>query len=148
MLVYRIALQQYSNKLTASGYAARWNPKGFFVLYTAQSRALACLENLVHRSGEGDNKLFKTLIIDIPSSIKIHVIDPKKLKKGWEKMENYSYCQNIGLDWLTEAKAPILKVPSVIIKNEYNFVINTHHPQFKKIKLIGKEDFIFDYRLL
>jgi RES domain-containing protein len=137
MLVYRISMQQYANKLTASGYAARWNPKGFFVLYTAQSRALACLENLVHRSGEGDNKLFKTLIINIPSTLKIQTIDAKKLKKGWEKAENYGYCQKIGLDWLSEAKAPILKVPSSIIKNEFNFIVNTHHPHFKKIILEG-----------
>ena len=62
MLVYRIVLEKYAS-LYASGVEGRWNSSGAKVLYTASSRALACLENVVHRSGEGLNDLFRTLVM-------------------------------------------------------------------------------------
>ena len=58
MLVYRITKTMYADRLVASGGAARWNSRGQFVIYTAATRALACLENVVHRSGEGLTAIF------------------------------------------------------------------------------------------
>ncbi|HMO61717.1 MAG TPA: RES family NAD+ phosphorylase [Ferruginibacter sp.] len=145
--MYRITTVQWSRELTASGNAARWNSKGRYVIYTAESRALACLENLVHRSGEGDNRLYKVMLITIPASVKVEVIDISKLKKDWFVMEQYPYCQSIGNDWLQKQQSAILKVPSVVIKKEYNYLINPQHPDFKKIKLSATEDFDFDSRI-
>ncbi len=147
MIVYRIAKEEYSTVLKASGYAARWNHKGSFVIYTAESRSLACLENLVHRSGEGNNALYRVMIIQIPDDLKIDIIDEGHLKTGWQKNENFIYCQNKGADWLLAGITAILKVPSALIKNEFNFILNSNHPDFKKIKLTSAEDFIFDPRL-
>jgi len=146
MTVYRIAKEEYSTALKASGYATRWNHKGSFVIYSAASRSLACLENLVHRSGEGNNALYRVMIIQIPENIGVTIIDEGNLKAGWKNAESELYCRNIGADWLSTAATAILKVPSVLIKNEFNFVINSNHPDFKKIKLTGTEDFIFDQR--
>jgi RES domain-containing protein len=146
MTVYRIAKEEYSTALKASGYAARWNNKGSFVIYTAESRSLACLENLVHRSGEGNDSLYKVMVIEVPDNLEIDVINVKKLKPGWQKIENYTYCRNMAADWLSAGDMAILKVPSVLVKNEFNFILNPNHPDFKKIKLTGAEDFIFDPR--
>ncbi|MBL0146376.1 MAG: RES family NAD+ phosphorylase [Chitinophagaceae bacterium] len=146
MIVYRIAKEEYSKALKASGYAARWNSKGAYVIYTAESRSLACLESLVHRSGEGNNALYKVMLIKIPDTLKMDSIEESRLKKGWQKIENVFYTQAIGTDWLSTGKSCILKVPSVIIKNEVNYILNPQHPDFKKIKLTGTEDFIFDAR--
>jgi RES domain-containing protein len=82
MRVFRISLSKWSNKLTASGYPGRWNSKGKYVIYTAGSRALACLENVVHRSGEGLNNNFKVMIIEIPSKIKITELKKKNSPKN------------------------------------------------------------------
>jgi RES domain-containing protein len=147
MIVYRIAKEAYCKALKPSGYAARWNPKGSFVIYAAESRSLACLENLVHRSGEGNDALYKVMIIEVPDDLKIDLLDIADLKTGWQKIENYSYCQSLATAWLSDGGTAILKVPSVLVKNEFNFVINAFHPDFKKIKLTGTEDFIFDPRL-
>ncbi len=146
MIVYRITKEEYSTLLKASGYPARWNAKGSFVIYTAETRSLACLENLVHRSGEGNNALYKVMLIQIPDNLKMEVINIADLKKEWQKIENYFYCQQLASGWLNDFKTAVLKVPSVIIKNEFNYLINTAHPDFKKIKLSGVEDFIFDTR--
>jgi RES domain-containing protein len=146
MIVYRITKEEYSKQLKASGYPARWNAKGSFVIYTAETRSLACLENLVHRSGEGNNALYKVMIIQIPDSLKIDSIEITDLKKDWQKIENYAYCQALAADWLSSFKSAVCKVPSVVIKNEFNYLLNPAHSDFKKIKLTGVEDFIFDAR--
>ena len=146
MNVFRITTAQWSKSLTASGYPARWNAKGRFVIYTAGSRALACLENLVHRSGEGNNALYKVMVIEIPDTILIEEIQTSDLKKDWHLIDNYPYCQLLGGKWLNEQKSAVLRVPSVIIKKENNYLINPNHPDFNQIKLIGNEDFDFDKR--
>ncbi len=146
MNVFRITTDQWSKSLTASGYPARWNGRGRFVIYTAESRSLACLENLVHRSGEGNNDLYKVMVIEIPDNISIAEIEASSIKKDWHTIDNYIYCQTLGSKWLNDLKCAVLKVPSVIILKEHNYLINPNHPDFKKIKLAGNEDFDFDRR--
>ena len=147
MEVYRISIVKWTKKLTASGYAARWNSKGKYVIYTASSRALACLENIVHRSGEGLNDKFKVMLIKIPNDIKIEEIKIESLPKGWSNIENYSLTQKIGDEWIESSKTAVLKVPSAIVNMESNYLINPNHKEFNKIKLVGREDFKFDKRL-
>jgi RES domain-containing protein len=146
MNVFRITTDQWSKSLTASGYPARWSAKGRFVIYTAGSRALACLENLVHRSGEGTNALYKVMIIEMPDSISMEVLEESTLKRDWHTIDNYSYCQSLGGKWLNDSASAVLRVPSVVIKKEFNYLINPNHPDFNKIKLAGNEDFDFDKR--
>jgi RES domain-containing protein len=146
MTVYRITLEQWSRQLTASGFPARWSSRGNFMIYTAGSRALACLENLVHRSGEGSNALFKVMLIEIPDKITIETLDIKKLKRDWYSMQHYPYCQVLGDTWLKELRSAVLQVPSSVIQQEHNYLINPAHPDFKKIKLSGVESFDFDER--
>jgi RES domain-containing protein len=147
MRVFRISLSKWSNKLTASGFPGRWNSKGKFVIYTAGSRALACLENVVHRSGEGLNNNFKVMVIEIPSKVKITEIRKKELPKGWYKYKSYSKCQKIGDTWIMDQETAVLKIPSSIISKEYNYLINTSHKDFRYIKLIEIENFDFDPRI-
>jgi len=147
MRVYRITLKKWSKDLKASGYPARWNSKGVFVIYTSSSRALASLENIVHRTSEGLNNLFSTIIIDIPNQLKIKEINQKRLPQNWFEYDSYSDCQKIGDKWITEGKFPILKVPSAIIKKEHNYLINPNHKLFKKVKIKEIENFEFDPRL-
>ena len=73
-------------------------------------------------------------------------IEAGDLKKNWEQINSFFYCQSMAFSWSNNATTAILKVPSVIIKKEYNYLINPQHPDFKLIKLIGAEDFDFDQR--
>jgi RES domain-containing protein len=72
MIVYRITLEKWARNLAASGRAARWNSNGRFMLYTASTRALAYLENVVHRHGMGKDDFFKVMVINIPDDLAIH----------------------------------------------------------------------------
>jgi RES domain-containing protein len=146
MIVYRITTAQWSNKLQASGNVARWNTRGSFVIYTAGSRALACLENLVHRSGEMNGKQYKVMLIEIPVNVINEEILIGSMENGWKSLTNFSCCQTLGANWLSDGKSAVLKVPSIIIEQENNYLINPQHADFKLIKLVGEEDFGFDAR--
>ena len=148
MIVYRITLAKWSGNLTASGRAARWNSNGHFMLYTASTRALACLENMVHRRSIGTDDLFGVTLIEIPDDLKIKKIDKGELPVNWQKYINYTSCQAIGDKWLKENRTTILQVPSAIITEEYNYLLNPQHPDFSRIKVHSTEKFTFDERLL
>jgi RES domain-containing protein len=144
MEVYRISLAKYVTALTASGNAARWNSKGKFVVYTASSAALACLENVVHRSGEGLNAFFKVMRIHVPDELTVETVEPKELPEDWLDFSSYPECQKIGNAWLEKGSSAVLKVPSAVILTEYNYLLNPAHPHFANITLRATEDFVFD----
>lgn len=131
----------------ASGRAARWNPNETEVIYTASSRSLACLENVVHRSQVGLNQLFSILTIEVPDNLKKGVIKLSDLPTDWREFAQMPLTQNIGENWLTKSETAILQVPSSIIEEEVNYLINPQHIDFKKIKLLRTDRFVFDMRI-
>jgi RES domain-containing protein len=147
MLVYRITLTKFADKLVASGRAARWNPNETEVIYTASSRSLACLENVVHRSQLGLNQLFSVMTIEVPDSVRKQIVKPDDLPADWKEFAQMPLTQSIGEKWLGEAQTAILQVPSSIIEEEANYLINPHHPDFRKIKLLRIDPFLFDVRI-
>ena len=147
MIVFRITLAKYAERLFASGNPARWNSKDIKVIYTAGSRSLACLENVVHRTAHGLQENFLTILIEIPENLKVNVIDKRSLIQGWHDFSNMPYTQNIGDKWIESASSAVLKVPSAIVPEEYNYVLNPAHIDFGKVKHLGAEPFEFDIRL-
>ena len=147
MEVYRITLANWANSLVASGRAARWNSADRFVIYTAASRALACLENVVHRTGRGLQADFRTICIDIPDTLPIEIIALETLPPNWSEFEQYAHCQRLGDAWLASRKSAILQVPSAIIPAEHNFLLNPQHPDFAYIQISQVEPFVFDSRI-
>lgn len=147
MVVFRITIERWAGFLTASGYPARWNSKGTHIIYTASSRALACLENLVHRSGEGLNQQFKITEIYIPDHISAEQIHQKNLPEDWYQMNSYHHCQKIGDQWIENTESLLLEVPSSIIRDESNILINPHHSEFSNIEIQKVTPFDFDERL-
>ena len=73
-------------------------------------------------------------------------MDVAVLKKDWHTIDNYVYCQSFGSKWLNGFKSAVLKVPSVTVKKEHNYLINPNHPDFKLMTFAGNEDFDFDKR--
>lgn len=147
MIIYRISLEKWADKLVASGNPARWNSKGVYVLYAASTRSLACLENVVHRDGKGLNDNFRTMLIQVPDDLKITTITLASLDHSWREWEATSYTRAIGDAWAVRLESAVLRVPSAIIPDEFNYVINTAHPDFGKISLIRTEPFQFDPRI-
>ena len=147
MNVYRIVLAKWADNLTGSGRAARWNSANRFVIYTASSRALACLENVVHRSGRGLQARFRTMVINIPDSLPVAEVQAETLPDDWATFENYSICQHNGDAWLSAGQTAVLRVPSAIIPLEFNYLLNPQHPDFRLISIKQVEPFTFDSRI-
>lgn len=150
MLVYRISKAQYAEKLTASGAANRWNKSGQFVIYASASRALASLELVVHRAAILQSETYKVMVIEVPieEAEALQEISIADLPEGWNGLQFYPRLQEIGSDWYKSHEKLILKVPSALIPQEHNYVINTRHELFQThVKLIGLEDFFWDRRL-
>lgn len=148
MIVYRITLAKWAGTLTASGRAARWNSHGNFLVYTAGTRSLACLENVVHRVSIGPDAQFKVTLIEIPDSLTIDEISKDDLPSDWKEYTNYSTCQELGDQWIKNGNSAVLRVPSAIINEEYNYLLNPLHTDFTKIKVDSLESFSFDDRLI
>ena len=149
MEAFRITTKKWANKLTASGFAARWNSEGIFVLYAAENRSLACLENLVHRNGFGLNDNFCVITIYIPDNLKTAEISIEDLPDSWDFQDEAAHliCRIFGNQWILDQRYVILKVPSAIVNNEFNILINPNHKDFDKIVIKSIEKFTFDHRL-
>ena len=147
MLVYRIALTKYANGLKASSRAARWNPNEVEMIYTSSSRSLACLENVVHRSQLGLNQLFSVITIQLDERIQKETIQLNGLPEDWREFYQMPFTQAIGEKWIRENRSAVLEVPSSIVEEEVNCLLNPLHDDFKLIQLIKNELFVFDRRI-
>lgn len=147
MLVYRIVHKLYSDSLFASGMKGRWNSQGNKVLYAAESIPLAFLENMVRRQGIGFNDDFNIMFIEIPDNLKIETISASNLGKPWRDPNDYTKCQLIADEWYNNGNSPVLKVPSAVMPEAFNFVINTRHKDYSNIKLVGVTYLIPDERI-
>lgn len=135
MLVFRIAHKKYAQNLSVSGLSGRWNSNGKLVLYTAENISLALLENMIYRVGTGFNDDYKIMVIEIPDE-SFETVETDKLPKNWRKIESYPILQKIGDAWYDEQRSLCLKVPSSVMPENYNLIVNTTHPDFKNVKLI------------
>ncbi|MGK6350851.1 RES family NAD+ phosphorylase [Parapedobacter sp. DT-150] len=147
MLLYRIAFKAFSQALFAPGIAGRWNSTGKKVIYTAESIPLAFLESMLRRQGSGFNRDFNTMTIEVPDGVSMTVIGPDELPNGWRSTRDYRICQQLGDRWYDGMVSPILKVPSAVLPDAANYILNTLHADFSKIKLLRVSDLIPDDRI-
>lgn len=149
MEVFRICEEKHSDQLSSSGLANRWNLIGQNVLYSGSSRSLATLELIVHRNSIVTKVNYKVLVISIiENENSILNLSSNDLPENWRSMSAYSSLQTLGSAWYLKQDSLVLRVPSSVIPQEYNYIINTEHPDFKKqIQLIKAEDYFWDNRL-
>jgi RES domain-containing protein len=150
MLVFRLSKGKYKDVLSGFGAALngqRWNSKGTEVVYTAQSRALAQCEVAVHIPLGILPKDYFMVVIKVPDDLNIKVLKVNDLPRGWNAIPALPICQYIGDELVTSNEFAALKVPSVVVRGDYNFIINPKHQDFKKIEIIETYPFPFDPRI-
>lgn len=148
MIVYRISNTEYSDNISGTGaklMGARWNSKGIPVLYTAQHISLAVLEMLVNTNFKDYAIALDLMYINFPEEVPVTSIEFKNLKKDWTV--DFDYTRYIGDEFFNQKESLILKVPSAVIQEEYNYLANPLHADFKKIKIIKTKSFWPDERL-
>lgn len=147
MIVYRILHNTVKQLLIGSGNEGRWCSNGRKVIYTSSSVALACLENILRRSGSGFSSNFRTIFYEIPDDIIIEEVRIKDLNVNWRLHSNYMHCQTPGNTWYDKKDSLILKVPSAIISDEFNYVVKTSSANIDRIKIKDDKPFMPDERL-
>jgi RES domain-containing protein len=150
MMVFRLSKTHFANDLSGSGaeqFGGRWNSKGFPMIYASENRSLCVAEIAVHMPLGFLPVDFSMISIEIPSSIKILEIEKRELPKNWNSIPFSVASQYFGDVFLKEKKYCIMKVPSVIVPGEFNYLINPLHPSTNKINIKKIEPFSFDERL-
>ncbi len=151
MELYRIAQEKYAEDLSGNGarlFGGRWNSEGQFALYTSFTRSLALLETLAHTPAKLlQVKTYLLITLLIPDAAGIQTIETKKLPHGWDDVEINSFTQKTGDQFLMAKKNLVLAVPSVLIPEELNYVLNPLHTDFKKVKILNKRRIHFDKRV-
>ena len=131
--VYRIVSPRYP-PFDGSGthrWGSRWISPGRFVVHTAESYALAVLENLVHWQTNVIPKGLVYVAADIPDDIEQEQLDRADLPKA--EPGRYAPYREIGDDWYRRAESAILRVPSIVSPVESNILVNQEHDDFMKI---------------
>lgn len=149
MIVYRLTKEQYKNNLSGRGAeinGGRWNNKGRQVIYTGESRALCTTEIAVHTPLGIIPTNYYLQSIQLPK-VKILEISTKDLDENWRNFPHEVSTKLIGDKFIDEQKYLLLKVPSAVIQDEFNYLINPLHKQYSKVKLLKIEEFKFDKRL-
>jgi RES domain-containing protein len=132
----------------ARRYGGRWNKPGTPVVYTSGTLSLAVLEFLVHVDSDLLPDSLVSVRATIPESVVIQTIHPSDLPGNWKDKIIPVAVQNLGTLWASAGTSAVLKIPSVVIEHEWNYVLNTLHPDFKKIRWERAVPFSFDPRLL
>ena len=125
----------------------RWNSPGTSVVYTSQSAALAALELLVHL-GRGSILAAYVLIPCTFDDALVSRLDRRRLPKNWRSYPAPPELQLIGDEWVRSGGSAMLEVPSAVIERDSNYLLNPHHADFQAIRVMERQRFEFDLRLL
>lgn len=153
MRVFRVEREKYL-KTTLTGIGAaltegyRWNSLNTYLVYTSESRALATLEVSVHLDLSQDLPSDRFYVeIEIPDDVHMQEVVLEDLPENWDSRPPILETQFIGDDFVKAGEAAVLKVPSCIVPEEYNYLINPLHPDSSRIQVISKVAMNFDPRI-
>jgi len=149
MTVYRISKCKFIGNLTGTGaatYGGRWNSKGTQVVYTAATPSLALLESVVHISNIPVDD-YCMASIGIPED-KIEEIKLADLPGNWFVNPASDNLKTIGDKFVNDNIFLALKLPSAIMMEDFNFLLNPNHRDFIKVKMISIRTIPIDERLL
>ena len=155
MRVYRMcrekrakSLEQAFDGVGASKIGGRWNPKGMSAVYTSESISLALLEILVHADLEDLPDDLVCVSAHIPGSVNVYEISISYLSQNWRNIDPApSSLADMGKNWIEKGEFLLMSVPSVIIPNERNFIVNPEHTEFSKLSDFKVQSFEIDPRL-
>jgi RES domain-containing protein len=130
----------------ARRYGGRWNSQGIPVVYVAQSQSLAALEMLAHLDSGDLLRYYVAIPVSIDSRLIVDV-DVATLPKNWKSYPAPRSLRAIGDSWAASLKSPALRVPSVLVASESNFLLNPRHPEYTSLVIGEPLRFSFDPRL-
>lgn len=150
MILYRICSCKHAQDVSGTGaklFGGRWNSIGVPLHYMAANRALAALEVLANKSAMTNDANLCLTIFEVADH-SVQLLEVKDLPKNWRDYPSPMVLKKIGDDFVKQQKYLLLAVPSAIITDEYNFLMNVQHPLAAQIKILEVKPFEFDERLV
>jgi RES domain-containing protein len=149
-IVWRITTARFAaSAFSGEGarlYGGRWNPKGWPMIYTAESQSLALLELMVQ-----DDPLRANYVLipaQLPADLPETRVDTETLPAEWRTIGARSALQEIGRTWIDSSDTAVLSVPSAVVPAERNYLLNPRHPDFTRIQIGAPLSLEVDTRLL
>lgn len=150
MRLWRISSEKWALDKTGEGaslFSGRWNPIGWPALYAGTTIEISALEKYVNLSGHIGSKLL-LVSIDIPEQDSLYLKpELSKLPLDWAAVPFASASQQFGKKWLKSCQQLVLLVPSVIVPEATNAVINPRHSAISSVKIQIEREFKFDSRM-
>lgn len=131
----------------ARWFGGRWNSPGTPAVYTSESRALSLLEVLAGLQSPHAMQEY-VLIPALFDEALVTDLNPSRLPRGWRRSPPPSATQRIGDEWVTGLRSAVLRLPSVIVPEENNYLLNPEHPDFERIEIGEPVAVVIDPRLL
>jgi RES domain-containing protein len=126
----------------------RWNSPGVSVVFTATHLSLSALEYLVHIDIDEVPDDLVALGIEVPEDAGERRLSTENLPADWRMMLHSEECRAIGDAWAKGQESLLLRVPSIIIPEEDNLIINPAHPRAAEVRIVSERPFSYDPRLL
>ncbi|CAN5904194.1 RES family NAD+ phosphorylase [soil metagenome] len=148
--LWRICAPQYADTAYSGEgariFGGRWNSKGRAVIYASESIALAVLEQLVHVEDLAVLNEFVAVKAVLDES-HVETLGTTSLPADWRAYPSPPSLRVVGDAWLSESRSLALRVPSVTVKRQYNYLINPAHPDLAGIETSDPEPLDLDPRI-
>jgi RES domain-containing protein len=149
MRLWRITQRKYALDRLCAGsalYGGRWNPVGLPALYCGASIAICALEKFVH-VGQAPLPPLVLVAVELPDQSDIFSPTTNELPPGWEELPTSTSAQTLGRQWLERGEPLAMRVPSAVLPEESNVIVNPRHPDFERVQLTVIRPFSFDQRM-
>ena len=124
----------------------RWTPVGYSAVHAAGSIALAVLETLVHVDA-CVMPAHRAIAVDVPEDVPVTTIAVGELPDDWRRTPPPATLRELGKDWLDSGETALMQVPSVIVPEEPNYLVNPLHADFSRLVIHPPAPFEIDRRL-
>jgi RES domain-containing protein len=131
----------------ARRFGGRWNSPGRRAVYVSASKSLATLEMLVHLDVAQPLPRLVAFAFDLDGKLIEH-LPADRLPRQWRTLQGLAVTQRIGGEWLGAGRSLALAVPSAIVPEELNYVLNPEHPAFARLRVGRSMPFLLDPSLL
>ncbi len=148
MEIFRITRTKWANDLSGEGarlFGGRWNRKGTACLYTSSSRSLAILEFSVNVSLDDIPRTLSMVTIRVPDQVL--ELAQQDLPGNWKDIPAPGSTRDFGTKLLQEGKHLVIRLPSTVIPQEFNYIINPDHKDHKLCKVVAIDDLVYDVRI-
>ena len=150
--VWRLAPPEFHTKLDGEGarlFGGRWNSPGLRALYTSSHLSLSVLETYVNIPLVLRTSLpaFQAVRISIPDNAGTIRVSPSQLDELLMAPDPVTASRVIGDDWITRRDCLVLQVPSILVSEEDNLIVNPDHPEARDVRIVSTRAFHFDPRL-